>query len=225
MTVRRTSVNGGAGRDSYPPHHEKGTEVYRGTGTSFTDVDLTEGGWYYYSAFAYKKGTGWSLINTDACDAVQAGSSNQNYARGSFVLSNMGRSLTYGEPHQLCNGNLDQGPASAAWSRMQFGWRPNGSKAWVKIDLGKERSIVRFKNRNKSLHWQHRRLRIYTSNTGSGWNRIGDWNMPYGSSKNPSNTVVEKTFGRRTARYLYIVYWQAPGNYYYGAGEFELFGK
>jgi hypothetical protein len=94
IVIRRMTVsNNQANRDSYPTNQDRGTEIYRGVDTTFTDTDLTKDVWYYYAAYAYHPKLGWSLPDTKAMDAVQAGVSNQNWLRGSAVQSSMQRHL------------------------------------------------------------------------------------------------------------------------------------
>jgi hypothetical protein len=48
-----------------------------------------EGTWYYYSAYAFTKVNGWSLVDFKGLDAVQVGVANQNWVRGAAIESNM----------------------------------------------------------------------------------------------------------------------------------------
>lgn len=186
---------------------------YRGTDKSFVDIDLTENTWYYYSAYAYSKMHGWSMVNTDACDAVQVGVAKQNLNRGSWAQSNTGRQLTYGLPVEYGNGDVNTGPSGTDWTKSKFGWRPGGSHVWVLVDLGKMHKLSRFVTHQRSFHFQYSKMRIYTSNDLKSWSGAGTWDMAHGSHLNGGNSRQERRFASSTARYVRISYWTAPGQY------------
>ena len=224
VVVRRTVVTEHNSRDSYPVAHDKGTEVYRGSGKAFTDVDLTTGTWYFYSIYAYNEDLGWSIVHTQACDAVQAGVSKQNWARGAKVTSNTRRSLTYGAPYEIGNGNLAAGPASTDYAKMKFGWRPSGYFMWVEMDLGKKRPLSKCVTHQKGWHFQSYIIRIYISDNNRSWRQVKQSFMdPVQGKSGEATRQVHALGGNWNARYIRLAFGQASGNYYYGAGEFEIY--
>ena len=174
IVVRRTTVKGDAWRDAYPKDQDYGTEVYRGKGTSFTDVDLNKGVWYYYAGYTHSAKEGWSWPQWSAFSPIQVGTSNNNInvLRGREVRTNADVNLIYGEAYRTTDGNKGRGCATTDWRSVNRGWRPGGSKFYVEIDLKRTRAVSRaVAYQTGDKHFHNKKMRIYTttSSTPGNW--------------------------------------------------------
>ena len=86
--VRQTLVAAGSLKN-YPDSASKGTVVYEGSKTEFTDKGLEDGVQQFYTAFAFHPQNGWSSISWDAVDTALPGAVNPNIALEKKVTSSI----------------------------------------------------------------------------------------------------------------------------------------
>ena len=94
--------------NSYPTGRTDGTNIYNGTGTSYSHIGLNPNEHWYYSAWSWNTTDGdWSYTNSSA-DATTATNATINFGTPSLANNSVGQatSLTWNIPISDTNGNM-----------------------------------------------------------------------------------------------------------------------
>lgn len=214
VVVRQTLVEPGS-MSNFPAGHGYGSAVYSGTGSVFLDSDLPTEVQQFYSAFAFHKQTGWSILNWDAVDTALPGDPNPNVALEKKTTSSIDYN-SHGASHKVVDGSRSHGDL----------YTTNGGKVddyvWVIIDLKYSqdiRNVVIWQSFNNHFMMQSGKVKV--SSDGENWKSIGSTSM-YISHAGALGAAID--CDDCVGRYVRVEV-SGQAGYYYGIGEIEVFGK